>query len=54
MLEKDGNKVDRIWSSITEAAKATGISHSGISKTVTGTYQSAGGYKWEKTNEVAA
>ncbi len=53
-FDKDGNKVDRIWSSITEAAKATGISHSGISKTVTGTYQSAGGYKWEKTNEVAA
>lgn len=53
-FDKDGNKVDRIWSSITEASKATGISHSGISKTVTGTYQSAGGYKWEKTNEVAA
>ena len=53
-VDKDGHKVDRIWSSITEAAKATGISHSGISKTVTGTYQSAGGYKWEKTNEAAA
>jgi len=53
-VDKDGNKVDRIWSSITEASKATGISHSGISKTVTGTYQSAGGYKWEKTNEAAA
>jgi hypothetical protein len=53
-VDKDGHKVDRIWSSITEASKATGISHSGISKTVTGTYQSAGGYKWEKTNESAA
>ena len=53
-VDKDGHKVDRIWSSITEASKATGISHSGISKTVTGTYQSAGGYKWEKTNEAAA
>jgi len=53
-VDKEGNKVDRIWSSITEASKATGISHSGISKTVTGTYQSAGGYKWEKTAEAAA
>lgn len=53
-VDKDGHKVDRIWNSITEASKATGISHSGISKTVTGTYQSAGGYKWEKTNEAAA
>ena len=53
-VDKDGHKVDRIWSSITEASKATGISHSGISKTVTGTYRSAGGYKWEKTNESAA
>ena len=53
-VDKDGHKVDRIWSSITEASKATGISHSGISKTITGTYQSAGGYKWEKTNEAAA
>ena len=53
-VDKDGHKVDRIWSSITEASKATGISHSGISKSVTGTYQSAGGYKWEKTNEAAA
>lgn len=53
-VDKDGHRVDRIWSSITEASKATGISHSGISKTVTGTYQSAGGYKWEKTNESAA
>ena len=53
-VDKDGNKVDRIWSSITEASRATGISHSGISKTVTGTYQSAGGYKWEKTTESAA
>lgn len=53
-VDKDGHKVDRIWSSITEASKATGISHSGISKTVTGTYQSAGGYKWEKTNEATA
>lgn len=53
-VDKDGNKVDRIWSSITEASKATGISHSGISKTVTGTYQSAGGYKWEKTIEATA
>lgn len=53
-VDKDGHKVDRIWSSISEASKATGISHSGISKTVTGTYQSAGGYKWEKTNEATA
>lgn len=53
-VDKEGNKVDRIWSSITEASKATGISHSGISKTVTGTYQSAGGYKWEKVSETAA
>lgn len=53
-FDKNGHKVDRIWSSITEASKATGISHSGISKTITGTYQSAGGYKWEKTKEAVA
>ena len=53
-VDKGGHKVDRIWSSITEASKATGISHSGISKTVLGTYQSAGGYKWEKVAEAAA
>lgn len=53
-VDKDGNKVDRVWSSITEASKATGISHSGISKTITGTYQSAGGYKWENAFDAAA
>jgi hypothetical protein len=53
-VDKNGHKVDRIWSSITEASRATGISHSGISKTITGTYQSAGGYKWEKASEAAA
>ena len=46
-VDKAGLKVDRIWNSITEASKATGISHSGISKTISGTYQTAGGYKWE-------
>ena len=41
------------FSSLTEAAKATRISHSSISKVLTGTYQSAGGYVW-KSVEAAA
>lgn len=53
-VDKDGHKVDRIWNSITEASKATGISHSGISKTISGTYQTAGGYRWEMTTVAAA
>lgn len=47
-------KVVNTFSSITEAAKATGLSHSGISKVISGTYQSTGGFKWEKINEAEA
>lgn len=47
--DKMGHKVDRVWSSLSEAAKGTGIPLSSISKAISGTYQSAGGYKWEKT-----
>ena len=55
LIDKDGKeKVVNIYNSISEAAKATGISHSSICKTIIGTYQSAGGYKWKKTNETAA
>lgn len=36
------------WESLTAASKGTGISHSSISKAVSGTYQSAGGYLWKE------
>lgn len=53
-LDKKGNlKVVKTFPSITEAANATGIYHTSISKSVTGTYQSAGGYIW-KSAEAAA
>ena len=53
-LDKKGNlKVVKIFPSITEASRATGINHTSISKSVTGTYQSAGGYIW-KSAETAA
>ena len=45
-LDKDGHEVDKVWSSLSEASKATGIPYSSISKAVSGTYQSAGGYRW--------
>ncbi len=52
---KNGDlKIVNTFSSITEAAKATGLSHSGISKVISGTYQSTGGYKWERINEAEA
>lgn len=52
--DKRGNlKVVKTYASITEAAKATGIPHSSISKSTTGTYQTAGGYVW-KAAEAAA
>lgn len=45
--DKDGRLVVvSTYGSLTEASKATGVSHSGISKTCSGTYQSAGGYVW--------
>ena len=53
-LDKKGNlKVVKTFPSITEAANATGINHTSISKSVTGTYQSAGGFIW-KSAEAAA
>lgn len=54
VMDKKGKlKVVKTFPSITEAAKATGIYHTSISKSVTGTYQSAGGYVW-KSAEAAA
>ena len=53
-LDKKGNlKVVKTFPSITEAANATGIYHTSISKSVTGTYQSAGGYIWKSAEAVA-
>lgn len=53
-LDKKGNlKVVKTFPSITEASRITGIHHTSISKSVTGTYQSAGGYIW-KSAEAAA
>lgn len=52
--DKDGNLVVvNTYGSLTEAAKATGVSHSGISKTCSGTYQSAGGYVWKHAEAAA-
>ena len=52
--DKDGRLVVvSTYGSLTEAAKATGISHSGISKTCSGTYQSAGGYVWKHAEAAA-
>lgn len=46
----------KVWSSITEASKETGICHSSISKSANGVkgYETAGGYKWGKSAEAAA
>ena len=52
--DKDGRLVVvSTYGSLTEASKATGISHSGISKTCSGTYQSAGGYFWKHAEAAA-
>ncbi len=52
--DKKGHlKVVNTFPSLTEASKATGIPHSSISKVITGTYQSAGGFVW-KAAEAAA
>ena len=52
--DKDGRLVVvSTYGSLTEASKATGISHSGISKTCSGTYQSAGGYVWKHVEAAA-
>ena len=37
----------KTFNSITEASQVTGISHSGISKVCSGTYQSTGGFVWK-------
>lgn len=48
-LTKTGKeKVIRTFNSITEAANATGIKHSSISKAIKGTYNTAGGCMWRK------
>lgn len=48
--DKGGNMVDKVWPSLTEASKGTGISHSSISKVINGDYHSAGGYHWENVD----
>ena len=53
--DKDGKMVDRRFSSVTDAAKKTGICHSSISKSchnVRG-YETAGGYHWELVEKKA-
>ena len=46
--DKKGNlKEVNTFNSITEASQVTGISHSGISKVCSGTYQSTGGFVWK-------
>lgn len=48
-------KVMKSFKSITEAANVTGINHSSISKAISGTYGSAGGFIWKtKSAEAAA
>ena len=45
--KKGREKVVKTYSSISEAAKVTGIGYPSISKATTGTYQTAGGFKWK-------
>lgn len=46
--DKEGNLwTVNTFNSITEASQVTGISHSGISKVCSGTYQSTGGFVWK-------
>lgn len=55
-MKKDENGnfvVVSTYSSITEAAKATGCSYSGIYKAIAGTYDHSGDYRW-KVAEAAA
>jgi len=53
-VDKRGReKVVKTYSSISEASLVTGIGYPSISKATTGTYQTAGGFKW-KTAESAA
>lgn len=51
--DKNGRKVNKVWPSLTEAAKATGVPYSSISKALSGTYQSAGGYTWKEAETAA-
>ena len=52
--DQDGNlKIVKTFSSISDASKATGISHSGICKVLSGTYQSTGGYFWKAAEATA-
>ena len=52
--DKDGRLMEvNTYSSITEASNVTGVSHSGICKTCSGAYQSAGGYVWKHAEAAA-
>lgn len=54
MVDKRGReKVVKTYSSISEAAQVTGIGYPSISKATTGTYQTAGGFKWKTAESVA-
>ncbi|MBQ4196407.1 MAG: hypothetical protein II659_00975 [Bacteroidales bacterium] len=55
-MKKDAegnNVVVNTFGSITEASKATGISHSGICKSCCGTYRDSGGYIWKYAESAA-
>lgn len=46
-LDKDTNKLIRMFGSTREAERETGINHSHISKVCKKEYNTAGGFKWE-------
>lgn len=51
---KNGKVIDRTFSSLTEAAKKMKIPHSSISKAITGTYKTAGGFHCEYAKSAIA
>lgn len=53
-MDKNGQlEVVNTFNSISEAAKVTGLSHSGICKSACGTYENSGGYIWKYAESAA-
>ena len=45
-INKETNEIIKVYPSITDASKETGIQHSSISNACNGKYTTAGGFKW--------
>lgn len=52
--DKNGKKIDRTFSSLSEAAREMNIPHTSISKAITGTYKTAGGFHCEYAKSAIA